>query len=230
MPGNPCKPNNQTGKYPKIVLAGATLAVLLVGVYAMFDHAGNDRPPTPATSSSQPDQTATARDKPHRLDRSLSTGAMAAFVFKQDRPAVETGEFRDATENAVSIGNWTGRVALINLWATWCAPCRKEMPHLAELQKLYGSDDFEVIAISVDLKGAKASADFLQQIGATDLALYVDKTTRVMKKLGAIGLPLTILVDRNGREVGRLLGPADWTSDEARSLIEAAIAENQKAQ
>ena len=99
------------------------------------------------------------------------------------------------------------------------------MPDLAQLQKDYGGDDFEVVAISVDLKGAEASSAFLKEVSADNLALYVEPTTRIMKKLGAIGLPVTILIDREGGEIGRLLGPAHWTAPEARKLIEAALAE-----
>lgn len=159
------------------------------------------------------------------LDKSLSTGAIAAFVFKDGRADIESGPFKNAAGEDVTLANWKGKVVLVNLWATWCAPCRKEMPDLAQLQKDYGGDNFEVVAISVDLKGADASSAFLKEIGADNLALYTDRTTRVMKKLGAIGLPVTILIDRQGKEIGRLLGPAHWTADEALKLIEAAIAE-----
>jgi thiol-disulfide isomerase/thioredoxin len=146
-------------------------------------------------------------------------------VFKEGRPDIESGPFMNAEGKDITLADWKGKVVLVNLWATWCAPCRKEMPDLAQLQKDYGGDNFEVVAISVDLKGAEASSAFLKEIGADNLALYTDKTTRVMKKLGAIGLPVTILIDRQGKEIGRLLGPAHWTADEARKLIEAAIAE-----
>ncbi len=198
------------------------LAVALTGVYAMLGSNGNEEVggKTAGADVALPTGSRTAA-----LNKSLSTGALAAFVFKKDRPAVVTGDFKDGQGRTVDMGNWKGRVALVNLWATWCGPCRREMPHLAKLQELYGGDQFEVVALSVDLKGAEASAAFLKEIKADNLALYVDKTTKAMRKLGAIGLPLTVLVDRNGREIGRLLGPADWAADEAKRLIEAAIAE-----
>ena len=114
---------------------------------------------------------------------------------------------------------------LLNLWATWCAPCRKEMPYLADLQKQLGSEKFEVVAISVDRKGLEASKAFLIKAGADNLNIYLDRSTEVLGKMHAPGLPATILIDKNGMEIGRLLGPAVWNSPEAIKLIKAAIDE-----
>ncbi len=150
---------------------------------------------------------------------------MAAFLVKPDRPAVPSLSFKDGTGAPLSLENWKGRVVLVNLWATWCAPCRKEMPALAELQKLMGSADFEVVAISVDQKGVTASSAYLKETGAENLGLYVDESTKTLNDLQGPGLPLTVLVDRKGHEIGRLLGPAEWTSEDAKALLLAAIAE-----
>jgi hypothetical protein len=98
------------------------------------------------------------------------------------------------------------------------------MPDLARLQQELGSDQFEVVAISVDRKGAEASSAFLKETGADALKLYVEPTTKVVGELQAAGLPATILVDRQGRELGRLLGPALWASPEAFALVKAALA------
>ncbi len=204
------------------IIATALIAVT-GGMYAMFGPQGNE---PVAISQAVAEETGSAVT----LDKSLSTGSVAAFVFKPARPQVDSGPFKTADGKEISLADWKGRVVLVNLWATWCAPCRKEMPDLAQLQKDYGGDDFEVVAISVDLKGAEASSAFLKEISADNLALYVEPTTRIMKKLGAIGLPMTLLMDRNGAEIGRLLGPAYWTTDEARKLIEAAIAEKPVSQ
>jgi thiol-disulfide isomerase/thioredoxin len=211
------KPDTSSSRRPRKRLAGLAAAVAvaaLAGVYAMFGVDGNA---PVGTSAAQAGET--------KLDKSLSTGTLAAFVFKDRRPTIDSGAFKDASGKEMTLADWKGRVVLINLWATWCAPCRKEMPDLAQLQKDYGGDDFEVVAISVDLKGAEASSAFLKEVSADNLALYVEPTTRIMKKLGAIGLPVTILIDREGGEIGRLLGPAHWTAPEARKLIEAALAE-----
>ena len=118
-----------------------------------------------------------------------------------------------------------GRVVLLNLWATWCAPCRKEMPDLARLEKELGSDQFEVVAISVDRKGAEASAAFLKETGVDNLKLYIEPSTKIVNDVQSAGLPASILIDREGRELGRILGPADWASPEALALVKAALAQ-----
>ena len=159
------------------------------------------------------------------VTRELATGALAAFLVRPERKPVADIAFQDGEGKPLKISDWKGRVVLINLWATWCAPCRKEMPDLAELQKELGSEDFEVVAISVDRKGVEASAAFLKETGADNLKLYIEPTTAIVNDLQAIGLPATVLLDRQGNEIGRLLGPADWASPEAVALIKAALAE-----
>ena len=157
--------------------------------------------------------------------RDFAVGHMAAFLVKAERPVVPDLVFKDSTGSEVKLGKWQGRVVLLNLWATWCAPCRKEMPTLNEVQKQLGSKDFEVVALSVDRKGLEASSAFLKETGADALGLYVDQTTKSLGDVQALGLPVTLLIDRKGREIGRLLGPAEWNSAEAIALMKAAIAE-----
>jgi thiol-disulfide isomerase/thioredoxin len=148
---------------------------------------------------------------------------MAAFVFRKEPEALAPIKFQDAEGKERTLADWRGKVVLLNLWATWCLPCRKEMPSLDRLQKDLGSDRFEVVAISVDRKGAEASRKFLADTGVERLALYVDPTARMSAELKVVGLPATLLVDAQGREVGRLLGPAEWDSDEAKRLIRAVV-------
>jgi thiol-disulfide isomerase/thioredoxin len=121
------------------------------------------------------------------------------------------------------LADWRGKVVLLNLWATWCLPCRKEMPSLDRLQKEMGSDKFEVVAISVDRKGAAASKKFLDETQVERLALYVDATARLSSELRVVGLPATLLLDAQGREIGRLLGGAEWDSEDAKRLIRSAL-------
>ena len=159
------------------------------------------------------------------VSRELATGTLAAFLVKPERKPLPDFAFQDGAGKPLKLSDWKGRVVLVNLWATWCAPCRKEMPDLATLQKELGSDQFEVVAISVDRKGAEASSTFLKETGADNLKLYVEPTTAIVGELQSAGLPATILVDRQGREIGRLLGPAHWAAPEAIALVKAALAE-----
>jgi thiol-disulfide isomerase/thioredoxin len=132
-------------------------------------------------------------------------------------------KFLDAAGKERSLADWRGKVVLLNLWATWCLPCRKEMPALDRLQREMGSDTFQVVAVSVDRTGLAGAKKFLADTGAETLALYADPTARMGVTLRAAGLPATLLLDRQGREIGRLLGPAEWDGEDARRLIGAAM-------
>ena len=157
--------------------------------------------------------------------KDFAVGPMAAFLVKADRPVVPDLVFKDSSGSEIKLSKWQGRVVLLNLWAAWFAPCRKEMPTLNDVQKQLGSKDFEVLALSVDRKGLEPSAAFLKDTGADSLGLYVDETTKSLDDLQALGLPVTVLIDRKGREIGRLLGPAEWNSAGAIALLKAALAE-----
>ena len=163
------------------------------------------------------------------LSKDLAKGALAAFIVKPQRQAAADIAFQDGSGQDLKLSQWRGRVVLVNLWATWCAPCRKEMPALAELQKQLGSADFEVVAISIDRKGVEASAAFIAETGSQALKLYVEPSGKILDDLEALGLPATVLIDRQGNEVGRLLGPAEWASPEAFELIQAVLAEGKSS-
>ena len=183
------------------IALNAAVLVLFAAIYGI----------TPAESNAQD------------LKERFSKGEITAFVFKKSRDEVPEFSFTDGDEKPLTLADWKGRVVLLNLWATWCAPCRKEMPGLDRLQGELGGDDFEVVALSVDRKGIKPSAKFLKEVGAENLALYVDDTSKAMFEMRARGLPATYLIDREGRLIGRLVGPAEWDTDEAKALIQAAI-------
>ncbi|MET0409408.1 MAG: TlpA disulfide reductase family protein, partial [Hyphomicrobium sp.] len=112
---------------------------------------------------------------------------------------------------------------LLNLWATWCGPCREEMPALNHLQKDLGSANFEVVALSLDRGGYAASRKFLDDLKATDVKLYADPSAKQGMALKLLGMPTTILINKDGMEVGRLAGSAKWDSADAKKLIEGAI-------
>jgi thiol-disulfide isomerase/thioredoxin len=153
----------------------------------------------------------------------LSQGQMAAFVFRKAPEDLPEVKFQDATGKDRTLADWRGKVVLLNLWATWCLPCRKEMPALDRLQREMASDQFEVVAVSVDRTGLPGARKFLDEAKAEKLALYADGTARLATTLRAAGLPATLLLDREGREIGRLLGPAEWDGEDAKRLIRAAL-------
>lgn len=153
----------------------------------------------------------------------LTVGEMAKFVFKAAPEALPKVTFVDADGKERTLDDWKGKVVLLNLWATWCAPCRKEMPGLDRLQAELRSDQFEVIAVSVDRTGTAGAKKFLDQIKVQNIAVLADPTARMAATLRAIGLPATILINADGLEIGRLLGEAEWDTPEAKALIKAAL-------
>ncbi len=152
----------------------------------------------------------------------LNTGEMAAFLIHPAPPAVPAVVFKDADGKELNLEAWRGKVVLLNLWATWCAPCRKEMPALDQLKTELGGKDFDVIALSTDRGGIEKPRKFWGDVGIKSLGLYLDSND-AQHGLSVIGLPTTLLIDRTGREIGRLVGPAEWASPEAKALLQAAI-------
>lgn len=161
---------------------------------------------------------------------SLAKGEVAAFAPNETPRRATPLEFKDGAGRTVSLADFRGRVVLINLWATWCVPCRREMPALDELEQKLGGKDFAVLAINLDQRGGDKPKRFLQEIKVKGLVYYEDPTTNVFQKLKAAGrapgLPSTILIDRNGCELGFMPAPAEWASEDALTLIRAAIAKN----
>ena len=122
-----------------------------------------------------------------------------------------------------ALSDFRGKVVLLNVWATWCAPCRKEMPALDRLQQTLGGAEFEVVALSIDGGGAAAVRRFYDEIGIRSLALYVDPTMAASGKLRTVGIPTTLLLDREGRERWRKTGPAEWDSPEIIESLRAKL-------
>ena len=153
-----------------VVIGG--VAGLAAGLGFLYWLIGTEHKADPARVSAAIEATtAVAAVWPTKVTKKLAAGELAAFVVKPDRQPVPDIRFNNEKNEGVSLSQWRGRVVLVNLWATWCAPCRKEMPALAALQKQLGGKDFEVLAISVDRKGADASAAFLIENNATALQL-----------------------------------------------------------
>jgi len=132
-------------------------------------------------------------------------------------------DIRDADGGRLSIERFRGKVVLLNLWAAWCGPCRTEMPALDRLQARRGGPHFEVVALSTDADGVKAVREFYESLAVRNLAIYVEGEGNVLTSLGAPGLPTTLLLDTEGREVGRYLGAADWESDAFARVLDRYI-------
>ena len=135
-------------------------------------------------------------------------------------PPFVDGDGRDLT-----LEEFRGRVVLLNIWATWCAPCREEMPMLDALQARLGGPDFHVLPLSIDRAGLEPVRRFYDEIGIRHLDMYLAEDIRAMLAFAVVGLPTTILIDRAGRERGRLAGPAEWDSPEAVAQVQFLINE-----
>jgi thiol-disulfide isomerase/thioredoxin len=206
-----------------VTLGAAALAAVLgfAAVYVTLGRPDNASSPSNTVAAPPPAVSPSLPTGPG--SNPLSKGQMAAFVFRKSPEGLPEATFQDATGKERTLADWRGKVVLLNLWATWCLPCRKEMPSLDRLQKELGSDRFEVVAVSVDRKGLEASKKFLDETQVQGLGLYVDATTRMSSAFKVVGLPATLLIDSEGREIGRLLGPAEWDSEDAKRLIRSIL-------
>ncbi|CTQ34520.1 TlpA family protein disulfide reductase [Jannaschia rubra] len=133
--------------------------------------------------------------------------------------------FVDGDGRNLTLADFRGRVLLLNVWATWCVPCREEMPTLDALQARLGGQDFHVLPLSIDQAGLKPVRRFYAEIGIRHLDTYLAESIRVLAAFAVVGLPTTILIDREGRERGRLVGPAEWDGPGAVTQIQSLIDE-----
>lgn len=145
------------------------------------------------------------------------------ILHEVPRPIVPT-VFQDEHGRVRSLADFRGKVVLLNIWATWCSPCRREMPALDRLQAALGSPEFEVVALSVDRAGLRPVRQFYEEMGIRHLAIYVDPTAKASRELAAVGIPTTLLIDREGRELARLTGPAEWDAPEMVAFLRVMIA------
>ena len=149
--------------------------------------------------------------------------APAGFTVHESPRPLPKIQFENGQGEAMSLADFRGKVVLLNSWATWCAPCRREMPTLERLQAELGGPEFEVVALSLDRKGLPAVKEFYEELGLQELATYVDESGAAQRALSVLGLPTTLLLDRDGNEIGRLLGPTEWDSPEMVSFIRGYV-------
>ena len=156
----------------------------------------------------------------------LAHGEVAALTMATAPLRLPDLAFWDADGKPRKLSDWRGRTVLVNLWATWCVPCRKEMPALESLQTRLGGPNFEVVAINIDTRDPEKPKNFLNDAHLTRLGYYSDQNAKVFQELKAIGralgMPTSVLVDGQGCEIATISGPADWGSDDALKLIAAA--------
>jgi thiol-disulfide isomerase/thioredoxin len=168
------------------VATAAIIAVLIVWRGAIFAAVGSGPLASPSPSDGAP------------------------FIALQTPRPVAPLRFTNGDDAPLTLADFHGRLVLLNLWATWCVPCRNEMPALDRLQAKLGGPGFAVVPLSIDHRGRDAVARFYRQLGVKSLRIYVDKSANVIYAVNAVGMPTTLLIDAQGRELGRVIGPAEW--------------------
>jgi thiol-disulfide isomerase/thioredoxin len=202
-----------------VMLVGgfAGVGVALAGIYGMGWLVRKSAVPEACRPAAQLAQTL----------RPLARGEVAALAPANSPIPLTEIAFRDGDGKDRSLADWKGKTVLLNLWATWCVPCKKEMPALDELQKKLGGPDFEVVTVNIDTRNPEKARAWLTDTGIASLTYYADNSAKifqVLKEKGrAFGMPTTILIDRNGCEVATLAGPAEWASGDAIKFIQTAL-------
>ena len=147
------------------------------------------------------------------------------LIPTDNAPALGETDFTDPDGGEHNLADYKGKVVLVNFWATWCAPCREEMPSLDALQADMGGDDFEVVPIATGRNAPAKIDEFFEETGVDNLPVLLDPKQQLAREMGVVGLPVSVLVDREGREVARLLGDADWSGEAAKAVIRQLTAD-----
>jgi thiol-disulfide isomerase/thioredoxin len=210
----------QGRKRPLFLWGLVTLAGAAAGLAAVYGMGGFQRN-AGAEATCGPAVTMATRIAP------LARGEVAAVTVAREARQLPELTFADGSGQARSLANWRGRSVLLNLWATWCVPCRKEMPSLDALEAKLGGPGFEVVAINIDTRDRDKPKAWLKEAGVTRLAYYADPSAKVFQDLKlagrAFGMPTTLIIDPHGCEVASLAGPAEWASDDAVKLLTAVL-------
>jgi thiol-disulfide isomerase/thioredoxin len=161
------------------------------------------------------------------LPQQSTVGAPENFVLRDPPAVVPNLEFAEGEGEKRTLADFRGKVVLLNIWATWCLPCRKEMPTLDRLEAALGGGNFEVVPLSIDRGGAERVKKFYAEIGVQHLPIYVDSSRTANSALDVLGLPATLLIDQEGRELGRLSGAAEWDAPAMIAFLKSKITEKQ---
>ncbi|RWO85822.1 TlpA disulfide reductase family protein [Mesorhizobium sp.] len=214
---------------PRLILAALVAGALAgaVAVYVSESRSGNNAPAQAAVGDSRDDVTCAAKSDRAKKVAASATGEVAALLPADPPQSMKSLAFNGPDGKPMTLADHAGKTVLLNLWATWCAPCRAEMPALDALQKEKGSDSFEVVAVNVDAGDDVKPKKFLSDTGVATLGYYRDSTMTLfndLKKRGlALGLPVTMLIDGEGCLIAHMNGPAEWSGPDARRLVETAL-------
>lgn len=153
----------------------------------------------------------------------LRDGSMKKLMFHSEPRAAADTVFVHEDGSDITLADLEGSYAVVNFWATWCAPCRHEMPSLNALQQEFGGESFQVVTIATGRNKASAIDRFFDEESITDLPKHTDPNQILARQMGVLGLPITVILDPEGREIARLRGDADWHSDSARAIVAAML-------
>ncbi|RUU12311.1 TlpA family protein disulfide reductase [Mesorhizobium sp. M7A.T.Ca.TU.009.01.3.2] len=214
---------------PRLILAALVAGALAgaVAVYVSESRSGNNAPAQAAVGDSRDDVTCAAKSDRAKKVAASATGEVAALLPADPPQSLKSLAFNGPDGKPMTLADHAGKTVMLNLWATWCAPCRAEMPALDALQKEKGTDSFEVVAVNVDAGDDVKPKKFLSDTGVATLGYYRDSTMALfndLKKRGlALGLPVTMLIDGEGCLIAHMNGPAEWSGPDARRLVETAL-------
>jgi thiol-disulfide isomerase/thioredoxin len=202
------------------IVIGAVLVGVVVGLAGIYGLGGLGR-------GSRGDPVCAAAVDLARKIAPLAHGEVAAVTMATRGLQLPDLAFEDADGKPRKLSEWRGKTVLVNLWATWCVPCRKEMPALEGLQTKLEGPNFEVVAINIDTRDPEKPKNFLKEANLTRLGYFYDEKAKVFQDLKAagraLGMPTSVLVDPKGCEIGTIAGPAEWDSEDAIKLLKAAI-------
>jgi thiol-disulfide isomerase/thioredoxin len=207
-------------RHRRRLIAGAVAAGILAGIAGVYGIGGFQR-------NAGGDPACQGAVEIAKRIAPLARGEVAAVNVASKPFRVPELTFQDASGRQRALQEWRGRFVLLNLWATWCVPCRLEMPELDALQAKLGGPAFEVVAVNIDTRDADKPKAWLKEVGINRLAYYADPNAKVFQDLKAagraFGMPTTLLIDPQGCEIGTIAGPAEWASDDAVKLIQGAL-------